>query len=322
MTNEDKEMGEAADWGVPENDAIWEDKDKTIKDDKEDKDKEEKDEDIEEDEDTDNRKRKGNPAAITTTTKSSKPPTTIIDRTKEAPFLIKVVVRVGSHKDPKETANATGDDLIYLHTWKDATLREITCLLSPSKPDLNDPEARLSFKAIFPDPAASSSSAPPTRRGGELPRDQRRLPPAPPSSSSNSAFKAKELGQFSNSSRRTMADESKTLEDVKFIVGDVLEIAIVKGFSIVGASTSTSVSASVANASVGGGTSNVADRLGPRRGSVTEDRRVSGGHEYSNGRSGGGGRFHPYGGGRDNGGRFQRDGHDHRENRGRRGGRW
>ncbi|KAJ3029096.1 UNVERIFIED_CONTAM: hypothetical protein HDU68_000135 [Siphonaria sp. JEL0065] len=330
MTKEDKDpdMGEATDWGGPENDVEW-DKDKAAKEDKE---KEEKDEDIDDD-DTDNRKSKATTAATTTTattTTSSKPAATIIDRTKEGPFLIKVVVRVGSHKDPKEAANATGDDIVYLHTWKDATLREIACLLSPSKPDLKDPEARLSFKAIFLDPVASSSALP-TRRGGESRRDQRRQPPPPSSSSSNAAYKAKELGQFSNSSRRTMTDESRTLEDVKFIVGDVLEIAIVKGFSIVGASSSSNSAA--ANVSTGGGSSsNVADRLGPRRGSVSDDRRGTGGHEHSNGRSegrGGGGRFHPYGGGRDGpregpraGGRFQRDGHDHRENTGHRGGRW
>ncbi|KAI9341673.1 Sin3 associated polypeptide p18-domain-containing protein [Obelidium mucronatum] len=313
--------GEKPEWGAPENNAVWTSEEKGA-----DKTDQAGDEEDGIDRDTsDNRKTKKEENEKDSKEQSKEQAkASSVDRTKVVPFLVKVVVRSGGHKDLRDFSES---EAVFLHTWKNASLREIACLLSRSKPDINDPEARLSFKAIYTDPAILSITSSNSRG-----RNTRESRPSAPSAATASTLKSKDLGQFSNSSRRVMADESKTLEDAKFVIGDMIEVSVVKGFSIVGASSSSNgpSSAPVSRAlnENANSSSSFADRLGPRRGSFTESRRD--GNSRREGGSGGS-RFHPYGGSgpRDSRPGFSRGGdqHDHRDNResgGREGrrGRW
>ncbi|KAJ3128914.1 hypothetical protein HK100_008916 [Physocladia obscura] len=183
-----------------------------------------------------------------------------IDRLKTPPFLIRVNVR--SVSTPLDLSTFKAES--YIHAWKDITLREIALLLSQSHAELNDPDAKIFFKLIYSHiPTTPKSGTENDRRRGSSnnkrnePNDSnnnsnssRRRSPAPKLSSDTSAaaptatiaqpLKSKDLGQILNFGSRIRAnpDETKTLEESRLFVGDMLDVSISKGFSIVGASAS------------------------------------------------------------------------------------
>ncbi|KAJ3296591.1 hypothetical protein HDU79_006214 [Rhizoclosmatium sp. JEL0117] len=251
-------------------------------------------------------------------------PRLVVDRKTTPPFLVKVFCGP-AHRDPRDKKAFAQEEAVLIHTWRDATLRELACLLADHKPDLliTHPESRLSFRAVFPDPANTSSSSSSSRNN--------RVPPPPPSTSSY--YKTKDLGHFSNMSKRYTHDEFKTLDDFHWVIGDFLDVSVVKGFSIVGASVIQSVKnavggergergarnayssnslASTSLASTNGAPPSISDRLAPHlsRSFVPRDVRDSrdgdrfgvrenvGRDSRDGGRDGGRReRFHPYGGG-------------------------
>ncbi|KAJ3223040.1 hypothetical protein HDU81_009449 [Chytriomyces hyalinus] len=245
----------------------------------------------------------------------------VVDREKTCPFLVRVFVKAAEHHSLTDiSAGKAKEDEHHLHLWKDSTLREISHLLSAKMPDLNDPEIRLTFKILFHEFSPISSSAASGGRRDSLKdgRQHRSHGPPPPSSSrtsTQSAFKSKDIGQLSNMHKRT-SDEFLTLEKVNFVAGDMIDVCVIKGVSIVGTAGSGVANAGINIAGkaaeshygkIGNGRASIESRLGSRRtagpgafgsesgrdrrGSMADEGRSYGGRS---GGGGGGGRFHPY----------------------------
>eukprot|EP00300_Choanocystis_sp_HF-7_P030753 c39682_g1_i1.p1 GENE.c39682_g1_i1~~c39682_g1_i1.p1 ORF type:complete len:170 (+),score=30.02 c39682_g1_i1:36-545(+) len=128
-------------------------------------------------------------------------PTIEIDREKTCPLLLRVFVQVGKHHRPEEFENLEEKlkkkllDEICIHTWKDATLREITDLIKEVNFDAKNPRARLSFALVYPN-----------TRG---------------------ILKMRPIGECSSSpTRQPTQTENKTLEELKFQTGDYMDISI------------------------------------------------------------------------------------------------
>ena len=124
-----------------------------------------------------------------------------VDREKMTPFLIRVFVHRGSHlsdsdyRDPSSLPSDKGQ--IHIHTWMDATLFELKSLLAEVVPMLKHPynEFELSFALVYPD-----------RKGRMV---------------------VKQVGKVSH--EQTMLnnnDYKKTLKDLKFEIGDFLDVSI------------------------------------------------------------------------------------------------
>ncbi|KAJ3066744.1 hypothetical protein HDU98_009987 [Podochytrium sp. JEL0797] len=212
------------------------------------------------------------------------------------PFLMRVFLGQRMHRDPREFRDEKNS--VVLHTWKDATLRELTYLLADHMPEIIHSDARLSFRSVFPDPAKHTST--PSSRSDRSSSHSR---------PNSLIFHTKDLAQFSNADRLRSEDQ-KTLEDLKFVIGDMLDIAVVKTFSIVGAGGGGMGGMNAGAAAVPG--ARLVDRLGRR--SSGSDRAIAGANR--NGAAAGPSRYHPYGPG--GGGSY---GHDDRGSGGRGGGR-
>lgn len=76
-----------------------------------------------------------------------------VDRTKTCPFLLRIYVKVnGYHKteefNPRERVPTS--DETQIHTWKDATLREITTLIKEVHPEARNKSAVLKYNLVYP----------------------------------------------------------------------------------------------------------------------------------------------------------------------------
>ncbi|KAJ3102601.1 Histone deacetylase complex subunit sap18 [Phlyctochytrium planicorne] len=123
-------------------------------------------------------------------------PKIVVDREKTCPFLVRIFCKTGSHHEVSDFGvdKLPTADEIQIHTWKDATLRELASLLSQTQPSLLLPTARISFRAAYQD----------ITRGG--------------------IYNLKDLGSITNF-RRT-PDEEKTLDEARFVIGDYIDVAI------------------------------------------------------------------------------------------------
>eukprot|EP00484_Ammonia_sp_Unknown_P029288 CAMPEP_0197029754 /NCGR_PEP_ID=MMETSP1384-20130603/9138_1 /TAXON_ID=29189 /ORGANISM="Ammonia sp." /LENGTH=262 /DNA_ID=CAMNT_0042458981 /DNA_START=34 /DNA_END=823 /DNA_ORIENTATION=- len=129
-----------------------------------------------------------------------------VDREKTTPFLIRVFVHRGRHftdddfRDPTNLPHGRSGQ-IYIHTWLDATLLELTKLLGRVVPVLKNPhsDSQLSFALVYPD-----------RKGRMVVKECGKLNhfDINKSPSSHSEF------------------HNKTLKDLKFEIGDLLDVAI------------------------------------------------------------------------------------------------
>ncbi|KAI8808234.1 Sin3 associated polypeptide p18-domain-containing protein [Cladochytrium replicatum] len=150
-------------------------------------------------------------------------------REKNSPFLIRTFWKQSSHHSPDSfTPDKVPDNELHLYAWKDATLRELVSLLSPSIPDVHKPTARIQFRVICHDQVHQTER--------------------------NRLF-SKEIGTVSNYPRgRSAFDENKTLADVRFVVGDFLSIAVNTeesfGSGFVGAAAAAGASAPVSGGPV------------------------------------------------------------------------
>lgn len=123
-----------------------------------------------------------------------------VDREKMTPFLIRVFVHRGRHfndNDYRDPTNLPTPGQIHIHTWMDATLQELKKLLAEVVPMLKHPhnDFELSFALVYPD-----------RKGRMV---------------------VKEVGKVSH--QQTMLnnnDSEKTLKDLKFEIGDFLDVSI------------------------------------------------------------------------------------------------
>ncbi|KAJ3410147.1 hypothetical protein HDV05_004051 [Chytridiales sp. JEL 0842] len=173
-------------------------------------------------------------------------PKTTVDREKQCPFLIRAFVKQGMHHTPSEFARRLPESAeVQIHTWKDATLREVAILISQSNPALSDPTARISFRSIFPD---------------------RTLP---------NSFQGKDLGAVSNV--RRFKEEDMTLEDLRFVAGDYLDVCVM----LSGERTPPN----------GNGNDDRAERFAGAGGGGPERRNIGGGRFNPYGRSSGRGSF-------------------------------
>ncbi|TPX38905.1 hypothetical protein SeLEV6574_g07529 [Synchytrium endobioticum] len=102
--------------------------------------------------------------------------------------------KVNAHHNLNDySANRAPTAETCLHTWKDATLREVMSLLGERHPDMNTRHARITIMQIF--------------------KSQR-----------DGAFSSKLIGAVSN--HRKTPDEDKTLESLRIVVGDYLDVAL------------------------------------------------------------------------------------------------
>lgn len=81
------------------------------------------------------------------------PASAVLSRKDVCPSLLRTFVRNGGHHSPPqfEPGKEPVDDEVLLHTWPDATLREITTLLKQVNDEARRKEARLQFAFVYPD---------------------------------------------------------------------------------------------------------------------------------------------------------------------------
>ncbi|TMW85102.1 histone deacetylase complex subunit SAP18 [Solanum lycopersicum] len=120
-----------------------------------------------------------------------------VDREKTCPLLLRVFTKVGGHHNVNEFAvrGKEPKDEVQIYTWMDATLRELTDLVKEVAPEARRRDAILSFAFVYPD-----------KRG---------------------RFVVREVGTtFSYPNMRRPDNGSKTLSELKFQIGDYLDVAI------------------------------------------------------------------------------------------------
>ncbi|KAI8140693.1 Sin3 associated polypeptide p18-domain-containing protein [Fennellomyces sp. T-0311] len=124
--------------------------------------------------------------------------TTTIDREKECPFLLRIFTKNNGHhllNDFTVTSVPTSDEL-QLYTWRNATLEELGQLIQEVVPEAQHPDARIAFRLIYLD----------SQRG---------------------VYRSRDLGRVMNI--KPTPDQSKTLEECQFFIGDYLDVAIYVG---------------------------------------------------------------------------------------------
>ncbi|KAL0950348.1 hypothetical protein HGRIS_010316 [Hohenbuehelia grisea] len=165
----------------------------------------------------------------TTTTPAGQP---IVDREKTAPHLIRTFIRIGSfHKlilFEDGTLPTTDEQQIF--TWKDATLREVLTTIrntSPLTPEYRHPLARFSFRAVYADP---------TNKGRFSSKDLGIVYSRDILGEPGSLEKvAQRLLEDVDGEHREISErerEERTLEELRFVPGDYLLVAVLLPKSI------------------------------------------------------------------------------------------
>lgn len=116
-----------------------------------------------------------------------------IDRQKNTPFLLRLFYKIGGFHsiDEFQPNNQPITDEIQIYTWKDASLHELAQLLAKAIPDNN--HTRFSFRLIYND-------------------------------NYREKYQTKDIGHVLLLSKGLEAD--RTLEDVRFVIGDWIDVAI------------------------------------------------------------------------------------------------
>ncbi|OAV97091.1 hypothetical protein PTTG_05784 [Puccinia triticina 1-1 BBBD Race 1] len=145
--------------------------------------------------------------------------TTPVDREKTCPFLLRVFVKPGSHHDPERDYQVPDrlpvSNECQLYAWKDTTLRDICLQLLDSNPSIkSNLPLKFSIRLVFLDTPRDLSTS---SHNSPLPR-----------------YKSQDLGSiFCRDLTRpvTAAPANKSLHDVRFCVGDFVDIALISSFS-------------------------------------------------------------------------------------------
>ena len=123
------------------------------------------------------------------------PETVIVDRERTCPLVVRCFVREGTHHKQEDYAvrgqEPAGAE-VHVHTWMDATLREVSDMIKQVNPLARDRNSQLSLAAVYPD-----------RRG---------------------VMVLKEFGIIH--ALRYGPDDIKTLESLQFETGDFLDCAV------------------------------------------------------------------------------------------------
>ncbi|TYH99859.1 hypothetical protein ES332_A11G095200v1 [Gossypium tomentosum] len=119
-----------------------------------------------------------------------------VDREKTCPLLLRVFTKIGGHHSKEDFAvrGKEPKDEVQIYTWKDATLRELTDLVKEVAPAARRRDARLSFAFVYPD--------------------------------KNGRFVVREVGKTFSYGNVRRLDDSKTLGELSFEIGDYLDVAI------------------------------------------------------------------------------------------------
>ncbi|KAI8372894.1 Sin3 associated polypeptide p18-domain-containing protein [Radiomyces spectabilis] len=118
-----------------------------------------------------------------------------VNREKDCPFLLRVFTRLGGFHAARQFSleGVPEEDELQLYTWKDATLEELAQLIREVIPDAQHPDARIVFRLIYLD-------------------------------SDRAMFRSRNLGRVTYI--EPSADQSKTLDECNFVIGDYLDVAI------------------------------------------------------------------------------------------------
>eukprot|EP01083_Nonionella_stella_P202389 739397_1 len=125
-----------------------------------------------------------------------------VDRQKKTPFLIRVFVHEGYHLDAeafRDPTNLPSNGQTHIHTWLDATLFELAQLITQITHEIKKPnyDISLSFSLVYPD-----------RKGTMV---------------------VKSCGKIENIyNNNNNKDGNKTLKQLKFEIGDFLDVNIHK----------------------------------------------------------------------------------------------
>nr|CAG4641332.1 EOG090X0HU3 [Eulimnadia texana] len=117
-----------------------------------------------------------------------------VDREKTCPYLLRVFCSYGRHNPIGEyrRGNVPSNEL-QIYTWMDATLQELSSLIKEVNVDARKRGTRFEFTQVFPD-----------QRGP--------------------GYRSRELGSVVNGEKGP--DDTKTLRELRFTIGDFLDIAI------------------------------------------------------------------------------------------------
>uniref|UniRef100_A0A182QS34 Histone deacetylase complex subunit SAP18 n=1 Tax=Anopheles farauti TaxID=69004 RepID=A0A182QS34_9DIPT len=120
-------------------------------------------------------------------------PTKTVDREKTCPLLLRVFCSTGRHHSTNEYAygNVPSNEL-QIYTWMDATLRELTTLVRDVNPETRRKGTYFDFAVVYAD--------------------------------ARSNFRMREIGVTCSGQKG--ADDSKTLAQAKFTIGDYMDINI------------------------------------------------------------------------------------------------
>ncbi|KAE8055214.1 hypothetical protein FH972_012070 [Carpinus fangiana] len=112
------------------------------------------------------------------------------------PLLLRVFTKIGSHHSEEDFAvrGKEPKDEVQIYTWKDATLRELTDLVKEVAPEARRRNAKLSFAFVYPD-----------QRG---------------------RFVLRVVGMTHSYGNGRRLDDSKSLGELSFQIGDYLDVAI------------------------------------------------------------------------------------------------
>uniref|UniRef100_A0A6M2DPF2 Histone deacetylase complex subunit SAP18 n=1 Tax=Xenopsylla cheopis TaxID=163159 RepID=A0A6M2DPF2_XENCH len=117
-----------------------------------------------------------------------------VDREKTCPLLLRVFYSTGRHNPPTEyTRGHVPQNELQIYTWKDATLQELASLVREVNPETRRKGTYFDFALVFPD-----------FRGN--------------------GYRMREIGITCSGQKGT--DDSKTLAQAKFTIGDYLDISI------------------------------------------------------------------------------------------------
>eukprot|EP00298_Acanthocystis_sp_HF-20_P007318 c16943_g1_i2.p1 GENE.c16943_g1_i2~~c16943_g1_i2.p1 ORF type:complete len:220 (+),score=101.46 c16943_g1_i2:65-724(+) len=123
-----------------------------------------------------------------------------IDREKTCPLLLRVFCNserpfgVEDYENLEQKLKTKEMFETSIHTWKDATLRELTDLLKEVNPDVQEFQAKLIFSIVFPN------------KRGEL--------------------RKQEIGMCWSNPSKTTETSNKTLAELKFETGDYLDVFV------------------------------------------------------------------------------------------------
>ncbi|GES62186.1 Sin3-associated polypeptide Sap18 [Aspergillus terreus] len=144
---------------------------------------------------------------------------------------------------------------LQIYTWQSCTLRELSQLLTSALPSLlPDPAVgtRLCFRLIYPDTKAAATLGPDaTGRGRYLSKDMGSVVVGPREGSD--AVDAADEGAGRGPLRMQGGDADKTLQDVRFVIGDYIDCAILPPLEDGSVAPPLTVGRGAISASVGGG---------------------------------------------------------------------